>query len=182
MSPIIIINDKDVFPRKQAADVESWSDRRTVKIVLQNERGEIALVTNPVHNCHLLPGGGIDGDESVHQAADRECREETNYSIKQPADIGYLEEFRARDGKHYLTSGVVALIDAPANEDTRTDNEKNLGLNVNWFSLDDVFELFADQKRRLLDGEIDFYNTGFNIIRDKILIDEAIKMGLIKHE
>jgi ADP-ribose pyrophosphatase YjhB (NUDIX family) len=180
MKPITTLNDSDVFPHKQAAAVETWSERRTVKIVLQNERGEIALVTNPVHNCHLLPGGEIEDGESVHQAADRECREEANRSIKQPVDIGIVEEFRARDGKHYITSGVAALADTPTEEDTRTGNEKDLGLKVNWYPLDDVLKIFADQNRRLAEGKIEFYNTGFNIVRDKAIVDEAVKRGLIK--
>lgn len=180
MQPIITLNDSDVFPHKQAAAVETWSERRTVKIVLQNERGEIALVTNPVHNCHLLPGGGIEDGESVHQAADRECREEAKRSIREPVDIGLIEEFRARDGKHYVTIGVAALADAPTIEDARTGNEKDLGLKVNWYPLDDVLKIFADQNRRLAEGKIEFYNTAFNILRDKILVDEAIKRGVIK--
>jgi ADP-ribose pyrophosphatase YjhB (NUDIX family) len=180
MQPIITLNDNDVFPHKQTAAVEAWSDRRTVKIVLQNERGEIALITNPIHNCHLLPGGGIEDGESVHQAADRECREEANRAIKQPVDIGIVEEFRARDGKHYITYGVAALADASTNEDARTGNEKDLGLKVNWYPLDDVLKIFADQNRRLSAGKIEFYNTGFNIVRDETIVAEAMKRGLIK--
>lgn len=180
MQPIITISDKDIFPGKKPADVKVWSDRRTVKVILQNELGEIALVSNPIHNCHLLPGGGIDDGESVHVAADRECREEVDYSIREPIDIGIIEEFRARDGKHYITNGVVALLGNPTSRDARTANEKDVGLKVGWHTLDNALKIFSEQKKCLDGGKIKFYNTGFNIVRDKAFIDEAVRRRLLK--
>ncbi len=180
MKPLITLSDKDIFPNAVVTEVGLWANRSTVKIILQNERGEIALVTNPVHGCYLLPGGGMDEGETVDMAADRECREEVGYAIKDSVEIGFTEEFRARDGKHYVTRGVVATVGAPTGEDARTENEKALGLNVIWRTVREAHDIFVDQNRRLVEGKIDFYNTGFNIVRDGVLLDEAIRKWLIK--
>ncbi len=60
MTHLKIINDKDIFPGKEMVEITEWVPRKTVKVIIKNNLGDIALVTNPIHNCFLLPGGGID--------------------------------------------------------------------------------------------------------------------------
>ena len=47
MEPILKLNDLDVFPNKEPNQVDSWSERKTVKIFLVSG-GELALVTMSV--------------------------------------------------------------------------------------------------------------------------------------
>ena len=179
MTCLKTIHDKDVFPAKEVAEVTGWVPRKTVKIIIKNSVGNIALVTNPIHNCFLLPGGGIDADEEVFAAADRESQEEARYSIKPIEMIGTIEEFRARDKKHYETYGVFAEALEEVIEDLRTEEEKKNQLNVVWVSKDDAEKKFTEQEERLSAGKIDFYNTAFNIVRDHIFFKEAVKQGLL---
>ena len=179
MEYITTILDKDIFPNKESPLVDEWTLRKTVKIIIKNNDGKIALVTNPVHNCFLLPGGGIDEDEEIITAANRESREEALCSITKTEIFGAVEEYRARDRKRYETYGVFAYIRETINEDLRTENEKKNGLNVIWCSLEEAEEKFNNQEILLREGKIDFYNTGFNIVRDHILFKTAIKKGLI---
>jgi len=178
MNYIKTISDKDIFPLKEIAEIKEWTLRKTVKIIIKNNEGKIALVTNPVHNCFLLPGGGIDGDEDVFTAADRESKEEALCSITNPQIFGVIEEYRARDGKRYETHGV--LVDKGENigEDLRTDDEKKNGLTVVWCTLEEAEEKFQKEESLLREGKIDFYNTGFNIVRDHILFKTAREKGL----
>lgn len=180
MHTLLKLTDREIFPNNTYDDVTEWFDRKTVKVIIVKDDGKIALVTNRIHKCHLLPGGGVDGDEGVVQTAVRESREEANCSINEIRIIGVVEEYRARDGKHYLTTGVIAKAGETVYEDTRTDNEKNLEMAVGWFSLDEVKYFFKQQKDRLRNGEIDFYNTSFNIVRDSAFLDGAERQGLLK--
>jgi len=51
-----ILKDSDIFKNPEHRGPESYEDRQTVKIIVQNDKGEIALVTNPIHNffCCLV--------------------------------------------------------------------------------------------------------------------------------
>jgi ADP-ribose pyrophosphatase YjhB (NUDIX family) len=173
MNYIISLTDKDIFPMKEIAQVSDWSKRKTVKILIQNKDGKIAMVTNPIHNFFLLPGGGIDGDEDMFTSADRESREEALCSIINPVEFGVTEEWRARDKKHYETFGVFAHEGVADTADTRTEDEKKNNLTVAWFFPDEVEEKLANQKELLKDGKVEFYNVGFNIVRDYVLFKTA---------
>ena len=137
MNYFATLTDKDVFPDKTFPDVSHWSNRRTVKIMLRNKKGQIALVTNPTHGCHLLPGGGIDDGEAVLDAGDRECQEEIGYSIKHPEEIGTIEEYRARDGKHYETHGLIADVKDEIIEDEKEQKDK---MDIDLEKIDQIIE------------------------------------------
>lgn len=179
MTHLKTINDKDIFPEKEVALVAEWISRKTVKIIIKNSEAKIALVTNPVHNCFLLPGGGINEGEKIFIAADRESQEEARCSIKPIEMIGTIEEFHARDKKHYETYGVFAEAIKEITEDLRTEEEKKNQLSVVWVTMDDAERKFSEQEERLYAGKIDFYNTAFNIVRDHIFFKEAVKRGLL---
>jgi ADP-ribose pyrophosphatase YjhB (NUDIX family) len=178
MEPILKLNDLDVFPNKEPNQVDSWSERKTVKIFLVSG-GELALVTNPIHKCFLLPGGGIEEGEDVAVAADRECREEVGQGAVEVCEVGMIDERRARGGKHYLTYGVIAQAGKLHGADDRTENEKDLEMTVEWRSVAEVLRIFKEQNERVRKGEIEFYNTAFNIVRDAAFLDEAINKGLL---
>lgn len=179
MNYLATLSDKDIFPYKEFTPVAKWVLRPTVKIILQNSEGKIALVTNSIHNIFLLPGGGIDDGEEVLIAANRECVEEVGCSIIQSEIIGVTEEYRARDKKRCETYGVIARVQEIISGDSRTDEEKKNGLIPVWLSKEDVAEKFRKQEELLFLGKIEFYNTGFNIVRDNILFKEACRRGLI---
>lgn len=180
MEYITTISDKNIFPNKEIRGITEWILRKTVKIIIQNNDSKIALVTNPIHKCFLLPGGGIDDDENIFIAADRESREEALCSITNPNIFGTIEEYRARDGKRYETHGVFAKIGEMISEDLRTENEKKNELNVVWCTPEEAEEKFKQEEILLHEGKIDFYNTGFNIVRDHILFKTAKEKGFLK--
>jgi len=176
---ITTISDKNIFPNKETAQITEWTLRKTVKIIIRNNEGKIALVTNPIHKCFLLPGGGVDGDEEILAAADRESREEASCSITKPEIFGTIEEYRARDGKRYETYGVFAHMGETISDDLKTEDEKKNGLIVVWCTPQEAEEKFAHEKILLSEGKINFYNTGFNIVRDYILFKTTLEKKLL---
>ncbi len=179
MNYLATFSDKDIFPHKERIFVTEWTLRKTVKIVIKNTEGKIALITNPIHNCFLLPGGGVDENEEIFAAANRESKEEAMCSIVDPEILGVVEEYHARDGKRYETHGIFARAGKSMSEDLRTSEEKKNNLTVVWLTMQEIEEKFKQQEILLRNGKIDFYNTGFNIIRDQVFLNTAKESGLV---
>ncbi|MBU1179595.1 NUDIX domain-containing protein [Patescibacteria group bacterium] len=175
MKLLATLKDKDIFPNREIKDNDKWQLRKTVKIIALNKNNQIALITNPIHGFYLLPGGGIEEGEEIEMAANRECEEEIGYSVDNQIIIGKTKEFRDRESKEYDTYCVSAKITKPVDQDKRTKNEKKLGLNVEWFDIDKALKTLKEQGEKLKSGKVEFYNTGFNIVRDRIFVEYFIK-------
>ncbi len=160
-----ILRDSDVFKNPEHETPKEWENRQTVKIIIQNDKSEIALITNPVHKLFLLPGGGAESD-NLEDEAIRESLEETNYHVEIIDEIGKVDELRNRNAKHYSTTCFSAKVIKEGSKDLRTEEEKENDLEVKWFRLNDALKIMSGQVERVEKGEINFYNTAFNVVRD----------------
>lgn len=172
---LMTLYDKDIFPNKPDITGVVWKDRPTGKVVLFNKKDEIALLGNDVSKLFLLPGGGIEEGEAIIEGTKRECREETGYEIEILYDLGITEDYRSRDNKHCISYGFSAKAISYVKTNL-TENEKNIGLHTKWLSLPDAIKLFITQEEKVRRGEVEFYNTCFNIVRDFFFIRQAQKL------
>jgi ADP-ribose pyrophosphatase YjhB (NUDIX family) len=169
---LLVLRDKDIFPDAQDTAGIVWKDRPTGKVVLFNKEGQIALIGNKVNGFFLLPGGGIEPNESVEDGIKRECLEETGCGIEFQNALGVTEDYRARDGKHCTSYGYSAKA-ITYGEPTLTDSEADIGAYVKWLSLSEAVKLLALQEEKVKAGEVKFYNTCFNTIRDLLFLRRA---------
>ncbi len=172
MEYLEILKDSDIFKNPEHQEPDSYEERQTVKVIVLNEKGEVALVTNPIHKLFLLPGGGAESND-LEKEAEREALEEINYFVKITKEVGKIEEFRNRNAKHYITTCFLAKTISENQEDLRTEEEKKNGLIVQWFSYDEALKILSGQVEKVKNGEVEFYNTAFNIIRDYYFVDLA---------
>jgi len=170
---LMILKDADVFPKNKIKTPEKYTERQTVRAIVLNKKGEIALVTNPIHNLYTLPGGGAESNDLELEIA-RECIEEINQEIKIVGALGKIKEFRNRDAKEYTTTCFVATTVKYARKDTRTDDEIKNGLNVVWVNKKKLAAIFSTQNGDVRAGKINFYNTAFNIIRDSKFLEKYL--------
>ena len=164
------IYSKDILPNTDIPTPNSYEKRQTVKVIVENQDGEIALVTNPVHGLFLLPGGGAES-EDLRAEAKRECLEEINWEIEIASEIGKTRELRDRNAKDYTTTCFTAKAVKEVEGDFRTEDEKANGLNVVWVTREKLKEIFIIQAEKVKNGEVEFYNTAFNVVREKIFVD-----------
>lgn len=79
----------------------------TVDMVVFNEnRNEILLIkrkNNPFKDCWALPGGFVDENEDLEEAAKRELKEETNVTVSEVIQIGAFGK-PGRDPRGHMVS------------------------------------------------------------------------------
>lgn len=170
MQKVFQITDKDVFPNENVEITEDYTVRQTVKVIVNNAEDKIALVTSDRHGLFLLPGGGAES-EDLKKEAERECEEEINWEVEIKDIITTSEEFRSRKYQKYETTCFSAITVSESLTDTRTESEKNNDLKVKWFTKEEALDVMSKQLEKLKRGEVEFYNLGFNIIRDKYFIE-----------
>lgn len=166
------LRDRDIFPNAPEILGVEWKDRLTGKIVLLNDKNDVLLVSNKVTNLFLLPGGGIEDGEDIIEGTMRECREETGYEVEILRDLGITEEYRNRDARHFITYGFAAKA-VSQGPTSLTDKESDIGFFEQWFGLEDAVKLFSSQEEKVRRGEVEFYNTCFNIMRDSLYVRRA---------
>lgn len=85
--------------------------REAVRVVMLDMDGKVALLHIKSRDIYKLPGGGIQGEEELSQARDREISEETGHILFNVRKLGITTENRALGGtiqiSHcYLARGI----------------------------------------------------------------------------
>jgi len=167
----------DVFPKKEdGREKIDFEDRITGKAIVFDDDNNIALVGNKMNPFYLLPGGGIDLSESVKSGIIRECLEEIGCNVELKEAIGIIDDYRNRAKKHCINYCYTAKLVGEKGELTLTEDEKRNGLHVIWVSLDRAITTLEKEVEQLKRGEVIFYNTGFNILRDYLYLKEVKKL------
>jgi ADP-ribose pyrophosphatase YjhB (NUDIX family) len=165
----------DVFPNSKIKKPKKYQKRQTVRAIVLNKKGEVALVTNAIHNLFSLPGGGAEGN-NLEMEIVRECLEEINQEVEIAGVIGKTKEFRDRDAKEYTTTCFLATAIKKVKKDFRTNEEIKNGLKVVWVNKKKLLNIFKAQNKKVDAGKINFYNTAFNIVRDGIFINKWLEI------
>lgn len=168
----MVLRDRDIFPNTTDDPSIIWKNRPTGKVVLFNEENQIAVIGNKVNEFFLLPGGGLEENESLIEGVKRECQEETGCEIEIQEALGVTEDFRARDSKHCISYGYTAKVISYGNTKL-TESEIDIGAYVKWIPLTEAVALFANQEDSVKASKVKFYNTCFNIFRDSLFIRRA---------
>lgn len=165
---------KDVFPKKEDdREKINFEDRVTGKAIVYDDNNKVALVGTKVNNFYLLPGGGVDLAESIETGIIRECLEEIGCNVELKMLVGTIDDYRNRDKKHCINYCYIAKLIGEKGELTLTEDEERNGLHVLWISLDEAIKMLEKEVDQLKRGEVTFYNTGFNILRDHLFLKEA---------
>lgn len=165
---------KDIFPKQPDNKAEIvFEDRLTGKAVVFDNENKMALVGTKVNSFYQLPGGGIDQGESIENGIIRECLEEIGCNVSLEHEIGEIDDYRNRDKKHCINYCYTARLIGDKGELTLTEDEEKNGLHVIWVPLDKAIGILEKEVEQVKRGEVTFYNTAFNILRDYKFLKEA---------
>lgn len=82
-----------------------YVDRLTVKVIIRKDNKFLII------NKGLLPGGGVDPEETDHEAISRELQEELGVTVRDIHEVGTVVQYRNMLGKKYIINGYIATLD-----------------------------------------------------------------------
>ncbi|MCR2805555.1 NUDIX hydrolase [Paenibacillus soyae] len=126
------ISDRDAGSRRHGKQV--WF-RRAVRGVIFDSKYRMALLHIDDGNYYKLPGGGIEGEESMEAALAREAMEEIGAPISIHSEIGLVVEYRDEHELVQFSYGYVAEVTGEMTPAQPTNEELASGLKVSWMTL-----------------------------------------------
>ena len=144
--PPFDINDEDLTMQAKIIEIRGANAYPTATKTRVGCRGIIIndsqiLVSHEVNaDYFLIPGGGLEGDETPEQCCVREIREETGYIVKPVCHFLTMHEFYEEYEyiSHYF---VCEIIDQT--ETALTDLERERGLFPEWKDMSEMLEMYS---------------------------------------
>jgi len=113
-----------------------------------------------------LPGGAVEGDESLEEALGRETLEEVGCDCEVIAELGIVKEYINQYKKLNISNSFLAKVKGPIGAPSFTDHEIEYGFKLKWISLDEAIDLVKN-------GEYRTYRGKFIRIRDSVILEKA---------
>ena len=161
MKLISEIKDEDIgFKTKKT----KLKERTAARAVLLN-KNKVALLNVSKHGYHKLPGGGLEGSETVKQALIREILEETGCKIKIIADVGKIVEYRTHENTLQTSFCFLSEVVSEGKPDF-DQGELDDGFGLEWIDMKSAIKLIEKEKPETYDGK-------FIVIRDRMFLKKA---------
>ncbi len=117
---------------------------RAAGIVL-NDKKEMILMNLTNMYFHMLPGGGVDSNESMEEALYRELKEETGANIQIISELGIvvenLQERKIKQITYFYLTKVVGEIQEP----NFMPDELEQGYQVEWYLIDEAIKILEEE-------------------------------------
>ena len=115
--------------------------RTAVRAFLFDDEGRIAYMWSGREAQHKLPGGGVEGNETLEQALQREMWEETGCAIQNVQYLGYVEEHRGK-GAYLQTSHLcIAQVQGEKGVPQFDENERARAFALKWLTPQQAIQL-----------------------------------------
>ncbi len=147
------IHDEDIFENYIKPNSE-YTLRPTVKGIILDDQNNIALLKARGH--YLLPGGGIENNESGIDAIKREVMEEVGCNIDNIKEIGASNQYRNKSMKHYEVIFYTAKVTGEKSTPTTTQEDEVKDIELFWFDKEKVFILLKSQIETKDENEYEF--------------------------
>ena len=117
---------------------QGYTMRPTAKGVIFNAVGEVAIYDG------LLPGGGVENNETFEEALKRECIEEIGHAIENINELGTVIQYRDLSKRKYEVHGYMADVVGDAVVPTTTQ-ESEIGRTFTWVTLDEAIHTLEQE-------------------------------------
>ncbi|SHH76451.1 NUDIX domain-containing protein [Clostridium grantii] len=142
--------------------------RKAARAVLINENNKIAVLHVAKDNYYKLPGGGVEGNESIYETLSREVYEEVGSDIEVIDEIGIIFEYRDSFEQLQISYNYLCKTKGELIETEFTQSEIDHKFTLKWMSFDEAVK------------EIESYNGNkyvakFISLRDLYILKETEK-------
>jgi ADP-ribose pyrophosphatase YjhB (NUDIX family) len=155
MKLLSFITPEDLKPQFESKYNTEVFGRIAARGVLINEKKEIGLMYIAKFDSYKLPGGGVDDEENIVKALEREMIEETGYKTEIIQELGMTVERRSGDEEkgeivqvslNYLVKPL-ELVGV-----NLTEKEKDEGFKLTWVeNIDKAIELIRNSYKNIED-------------------------------
>jgi len=154
------------FKNLKPEDIEKFEVRRAARAVVFDNDRNIGILYVGKYNYHKLPGGGLEGDESIDEALKRECLEEIGCNTETFGELGEIIEYRDKWSLKQHSYCYMANVVGEKEKPDFTQKEIDNGFKIKWMPLEDAIKLLENDKP-------EGYEGGFIQIRDCNFLKEA---------
>ncbi|MDQ3064901.1 MAG: NUDIX domain-containing protein [bacterium] len=167
MKQLLVITESDVAPGAESADCTNFKRRDAARAVLLDKNGGVFLLKIGKHDCHKLPGGGVDDGEDMKAALARELLEEVGCKAEILDEVGEIIEYRDQFELIQTSHCYLARQTGEQVEASLEEGEIEEGLHeVKASSIDEAISLLEND-------EPDNYECRLIKIRDTALLKKA---------
>jgi 8-oxo-dGTP pyrophosphatase MutT (NUDIX family) len=155
------------FKDLKAEETDKFEIRRAARAVVFDHDKNIGILYVGKYNYHKLPGGGLEGDESIAEALKRECLEEIGCNTETFGELGETIEYRDKWSLKQHSYCYLANVVGDKGKPEFTQKEIDNGFEIKWVSLGEAVKLLENDKP-------EGYEGGFIQIRDISFLKEAV--------
>jgi 8-oxo-dGTP diphosphatase len=171
MKLLKLIKDEDVISGAKNLPPANFRERTAARAVLFDAENKIALLHVRKQGYYKLPGGGLDGDETVEQGLERELLEETGCHTEITGEVGEIEEYRNEEKIHQRSFIFLARVVGEKGETNMMDDELEEDFHLEWVGLRDALDKIKNANPKVYEGH-------FIQKRDQILLETVINQHL----
>jgi 8-oxo-dGTP diphosphatase len=167
MKLIIELRDKDIGIN--LPPVGEFNERLATRAVVFSASGDkVALLHSHKLGYHILPGGGLEKDESPVDGLRRELLEEVGANVSSIKEIGYTLQWQGQIPREHKNYCYTAVVDGELSDAEFADDEIAEGYELLWVSLIEAVHLLETDAT-------DDYKGKSNVRRDLAILNEAVK-------
>lgn len=160
------IKHPDLFPEDKMENEAKYLIRKAARAVVFDDDNKIAILRVTKHNYHKIPGGGVEKNEDITEALEREALEETGCKISVTGEIGEIVEFRDKLDLEQKSYCYLAKVIGEKSQPNFTEEESDDGFEILWTTMDEAIEILKKDKP-------DDYEGKFIQVRDLCFLEEA---------
>lgn len=168
MELLKIIKEEDVYRGIKPMQPTKWTNRKAARAVVFDKDNNVGILHASKNNYYKLPGGGIEGSETIEEALERECLEEIGCKVIKKGEVGRIIEYRNKIGVKQESYCYIAEVDGEKGNANLEQDEIDEGFRTLWVDIYKAIELVKNSKPSL-----DVYNGPFMVARDLIFLNKT---------